>query len=102
MWLWQQKPCAVCAEKDKRLQQMELQADLLKMQLQDSRLREQKAIDSLLNERHLPGVTPPARMSATDSQASIEDAMALFKDEADQGDGLIQEADTIFSEERAQ
>lgn len=102
MWFWQQKPCAVCAEKDKRLLQMELQTDLLKSQLQDSRLREQKAIDSLLNERNLPGVTPPARMSAKDSQQSIEDAFALFKDDDDKGDGLIQEADTIFSEERPQ
>jgi hypothetical protein len=81
---------------------MELQADMLKMQLQDSRLREQKAIDSLLGERNLPGVTPPARMSAKDSQGALDDAMALFKDEDDKGDGLVQEADTIFSEDRAQ
>ena len=95
---WQPKPCAVCAEKDKRLAQLEEQTGLLKAQLQDSRLREQKAIDALLNERQLPGVTPPARMSAKDSQQSIEDAFAVFKDEHDHGDGLIQEADTLFSE----
>lgn len=103
MWdLFKSKACAVCAEKDRRLEDSEKrisdlysQISTLKSQLSHSREREERAVDAALEQRGAKPVTPPPRMSAKDSENAYVDAMAIFKDSEDIGDGKILEADNL-------
>lgn len=93
------KPCPVCAARVRMEELLREQMHLLRSQLAHSRLREEKAVDALLDRQGTPTVTPTATLSMADAAQATEDLMGFFKDEADQGDGVIQEVDRSFGED---
>lgn len=93
--MWFRKPCAVCAEKDGRVNDLISQILTLKSQLGHSREREEKAVDALLEKQGVSPVTPQPRMTAKDSEAAQRAAFGIFIDEDDKGDGNILEVDQL-------
>lgn len=96
MWnIFQPKPCAVCGEKDGRINDLISQVLTLKSQLGHSREREEKAVDALLEKQGVQPVTPQPRMTTQDSENAQKQAFGLFLDEDDKGDGNILEVDRL-------
>lgn len=87
--------CKVCAAKDELAAQLRSEIELLRSQLGHSRIREEQAVDRLLERRQERPITPPAKMEARDSEAANEQILSFFKDEDDKGDGKILEADRL-------
>lgn len=93
---FQPKSCAVCAEKERRMSDLDAQILLLKGQLAHSREREEKAIDSLLEDKGKASVTPSPRMTAKDSESAMRDVMGIFLDAEDDGTGtIVREVDQL-------
>lgn len=92
---FQLKACLVCAEKERRMSDLEGQLQLLKGQLAHSREREEKAVDALLQDKGKASVTPSPRMTMKDSENAMRDVMGIFLDADDDGSGTIREVDQL-------
>jgi len=96
MWTFlKSKGCLLCAEKDRRLEDLAQHIQSLKSQLAHSREREEKAVDGLLDRKGEASITPSPKFTAKDSESAYKDVFGIFKDEYDDGSGNVVEVDQL-------
>jgi len=85
--------CASCAEKERLIETLAQDVLHARTEVEGARVREQSAVNALLQWQLKPQIHTPSKMMRTEAEQAHKQAFGFFKDELDDGKGNILEAD---------